>query len=68
MGKLSTYNHKKVTCALGNHIVSGYADDSFITVEADGDGTTYVTGADGEIVRSIDPSSVYKLKLTLLQT
>lgn len=39
MGKLSTYNHKKVTCALGNHIVSGYADDSFITVEADGDGT-----------------------------
>lgn len=64
----NTYNPKKVTCALGNHIVSGFADDSMITVEYAGDGTSYVSGADGEVVRSIDPSEIYTIKLTLLQT
>lgn len=67
MSRVTTYNPKKVTCALGNHIVSGFADDSFIAVEFAGDGASYVSGADGEIARSIDPSSVYTLKITLLQ-
>ena len=67
MSKVTTYNPKKVTCSLGKHIVSGYADDSFITIEPAGDGTTYVVGADGEIARSIDPSKVYTFKLSLLQ-
>ena len=67
MGKVTTYNPKKVTCALGRHIVSGFADDSFITVESAGDGTSYVVGADGEIARSIDPSKVYTVKISLLQ-
>ena len=66
MSKVTTYNPKKITCALGRHMVSGYADDSFITIEPAGDGTSYVIG-DGEIARSIDPSSVYTVKLTLLQ-
>jgi hypothetical protein len=48
-------------------MVSGYADDSFITIEPAGDGTSYVIGADGEIARSIDPSSVFTVKLSLLQ-
>lgn len=65
--RVTTYNPKKVTCALGNHIVSGFADDSFISVEPAGDGTSYVVGADGEVARSIDPSKVYTLKLSLLQ-
>ena len=64
----NTYNPKKVTCALGNHIVSGFADDSMITIEFAGDGTSYVSGADGEVVRSIDPSEIYTVKLTVLQT
>lgn len=64
----TTYNPKKVTCSLGNHIVSGFADDSMITVEFAGDGTSYVSGADGEVVRSIDPSEIYKVKLAVLQT
>ncbi len=67
MGRITTYNHKKVTCALGRHIVSGFADDSFITLEADGDGTSHVVGADGEIARSITPEKVYIFKLVLLQ-
>lgn len=64
----TTYNSKKVTCSLGNHIVSGFADDSMITVEFAGDGTSYVSGADGEVVRSIDPSEIYTVKLAVLQT
>ena len=67
MSKVTSYNPKKVTCALGKHIASGFADDSFITIEPAGDGTSYVVGADGEIARSIDPSSVYTVKLSLLQ-
>lgn len=64
---VTTYNPKKVTCSLGRHIVSGFADDSFISIEPAGDGTSYVVGADGEIARSIDPSKVYTVKLALLQ-
>lgn len=63
-----SYNSKKVTCALGYHIVSGFAKDSMISIEYTGDGTTTNSGADGEIVRSIDPSQVYSLKLKLQQT
>lgn len=68
MSKVTTYNPRKVTCSLGNHIVNGYADDSFISIEPTGDGTSHVVGADGEIARSIDPSKTYSLKLSLLQT
>lgn len=68
MARVTTYNPKKVTVSLGNHIVSGFSDDSFVSIEHAGDGTSYVVGADGEIARSIDPSSLYTLKLTLLQT
>lgn len=67
MGRVTTYSPKKVTCALGRHIVSGFADDSFITIDSDAEGTSHVVGADGEIARSIDPSKVYILKLSLLQ-
>lgn len=68
MSTVHSYNPKKVTCALGRHIVSGFSDDSMITVEYAGDGTSYVQGADGEIVRSIDPSDLYTLKLAVQQT
>lgn len=65
---VKTYNPKKVTCVLGKHIVTGYADDSMITVEYAGDGTSHISGADGEIVRSIDPSDAYTIKLVVQQT
>jgi hypothetical protein len=68
MGKITTYNPKKVTVSLGNHIVSGYADDSFITIDPNGDGVTKKVGCDGEIVRSISPDDTYVVKLSVLQT
>ena len=65
--RVTTYNPKKVTLALGNHIASGFADDSFIVIEPAGDGNSYITGADGEVCVSVDPSSVYTVKVSVLQ-
>jgi hypothetical protein len=65
--RVTTYNPKKVTAAFGNHIASGFDEDSFITIEAAGDGNTYVSGADGEVCVSVDPSNLYTVKVVLLQ-
>lgn len=67
MPRVTTYNPKKVSLVLGNHIASGFADDSFITIEPAGDGNTYVNGADGEVCVSVDPSSIYTVKVSVLQ-
>lgn len=67
MARMTTYNPRKIVCAFGNHMVSGFADDSFIAIEPAGDGTSFVIGADGEVARSIDPSRVYTVKISLLQ-
>lgn len=63
-----TYNSRKVTCALGTHSVTGFADDSFITIEPLGDGVSSKSGCDGEVARAIDPNEQYSVKITLLQT
>ena len=64
---IKTYNPKEVVVDCGTHIVSGYADDSFISIEPNGDGITKKVGCDGEIARSISPDNTYKVKITLLQ-
>lgn len=68
MGKIKTYNCKEVTIALGNHIVTGYAEDSFVTIDPNGDGVTKKIGCDGEIARSISPDDTYIVKISVLQT
>ena len=67
-GEVKTYNPKEVVVSAGPHIVTGFADDSFINIEANGDGITKKVGCDGEIVRSVSPDGTYKVKITLLQT
>lgn len=67
-GKVKTYNPKEVTIACGNHIVTGIADDSFVSIEANGDGITKKIGCDGEIARAVSPDNTYKVKISLLQT
>lgn len=68
MSKVKTYNSKLVMVALGNHSVSGLADDSFLTVEPVGSGILSKSGCDGEVSRAVDPNSQYSVKLTVLQT
>ena len=65
---VKTYNPKEVIVAVGSHIVTGFADDSFISIEANGDGITKKVGCDGEVARAISPDDTYKVKLSLLQT
>ena len=65
--RVTTYNPKKITLALGNHIASGFADDSFIVIEPASDGNSYVAGVDGEVCVSVDPSSIYTVKVSVLQ-
>lgn len=65
---IKTYNPKEVLITLGTHIVSGIADDSFVTIDPNGDGVTKKVGCDGEIVRSLSPDDTYIVKISLLQT
>lgn len=65
---LKTYSAKEVLIALGSHAVTGYADDSFVTIEPNGDGIMKKIGCDGEVVRAISPDATYKVKIALLQT
>lgn len=68
MGRIKTYNSKLVIMTFGTHIVSGYADDSFVNIENNGDGITKKVGCDGEIARSVTPDDTLVVKFTLLQT
>lgn len=68
MGRIKTYNPKEVIISLGSHMVTGYAEDSFVGIEANGDGITKKVGCDGEITRSISPDDTYVVKISLLQT
>ena len=58
-GKVKTYNPKEVNIAIGTHIVTGYAEDSFVSIEPSGD--------DGEVTRSISPDRTFAVKVTLDQ-
>lgn len=65
---IKTYNPKEITIACGNHIITGYAEDSFVAIDPNGDGITKKVGCDGEIVRSINPDDTSVIKISLLQT
>ena len=64
---IKTYNSRQVMMALGTHTVSGYAEDSFVTIEQKGDGVTSKTGCDGEVSRAIDPNEQYTVKISVQQ-
>ena len=65
---IKTYNPKEIIVAFGNHLVNGYADDSFLSIDPNGDGVTKKVGCDGEVVRSISPDDTYIIKLSVFQT
>lgn len=67
MSKVYTYNPKQTKIAVGNHIVTGYDEDNFITIEPAGDGTTMKVGCDGEVNRAISVNEAYNVKIALLQ-
>jgi hypothetical protein len=68
MKRVKTYMCKKVLVSFGNYALSGFADDSHVVIEPNGEGTTKVVGADGEVSRSISPDNTGKIKVSLQQT
>lgn len=62
-----TYASNQVLIAAGNHAVSGYAEDSFISIDANGDGIMKKVGCDGEVSRAVSPDNTYTVKIALMQ-
>ena len=67
MAHVYTYIPDQIKMSLGNHMVSAYADDTFVTIEPNGDGTTLKVGCDGEVNRAISVNKAYNIKITVLQ-
>ena len=67
-GRIKTYNPKEVIVSFGSHMAGGFNEDSFISIEATGDGITRKVGCDGEIARAISPDDTFILKAAFLQT
>lgn len=63
-----TYDPKMVSIIVGAHIVSGYAEDTFVNIEPSGDGTAATSGADGEVARSMSHNRLNRVTITLQQT
>jgi hypothetical protein len=65
---VKTYDSSQVIITFGPHIITGYAEDTFISVEEMGDGISSVVGANGEKARSMSQNRSLQITLTLLQT
>lgn len=65
-GEVHVYSPKNVICALGSHMPSGWAPDSFINITEQGDGVTDESGVDGEVVISISDDPRYEIKMVFL--
>lgn len=63
-----TYSAKDVILTFGEDTITGYADDSFVSIEPNGDGISKKVGCDGEVARAISPDRTYKIKIVLMQT
>lgn len=63
---IHVYSPDNVITALGNHMPSGFAPDSFITIAELGDGVTDEAGADGEVVVNVSNDPRYEVKMVFL--
>lgn len=68
MPQVRTYDPKSIVITIGSHIVTGYAEDTFVSIEPSGDGTASTAGADGEVARSLSHNPLHRITLTVQQT
>lgn len=68
MAQVRTFDAKRIVIVIGSHLVSGYAEDTFISIEPTGDGTQSSAGADGEVARSLSNNPLHRVAITLQQT
>ncbi len=65
---MKTYDPKKCMVIFGVRQITGFAEDSMITVTPHGEGAQTYVGCDSEVARSIDPDATYDVKMSLAQT
>lgn len=63
---IKQYDPKKVAVILGPHIVTGFADGTFVSMVRTGDQWNHKSGADGEEMRSKTNDRRGELTLTLM--
>lgn len=63
----ATYDPKDVSIIIGSHIVSGFADGTFIRVERNNAMWTTQTGASGETVRQKSNDRSGKITISLME-
>jgi hypothetical protein len=68
MSKPRTYDPKQVKVIVGVAILSGFAEDTMVTVERDEDAFTKMVGVDGETSRAKSNNRGGTAKITLAQT
>lgn len=68
MPQVKSYDPKMVAITIGSHILSGYAEDTFISMEPQGEGTTSTVGADGEVARTMSHNTLHRVTVTLQGT
>ncbi|EHK65300.1 phage structural protein [Achromobacter arsenitoxydans] len=65
---VKTYAPGQIKIVMGAIALSGLAEDTFVTVSEIGEGISSVSGADGEVARSMSRDSRLRIVVTLLQT
>ena len=65
---LFTYDPKQISVVIGGHIVSGYADGTFVKVMRNEDAFTTVIGADGEVTRVKTNNKSGRIEVTIQQS
>ena len=65
---LKTYDAKAVSVVVGAQIITGFADDSKVSVERTDDAFTMTSGVDGDATRSKSNNKTGSITITLKQT
>lgn len=60
-----TYDPRKVLIVMGAQPITGFAEDSMVTIAPHGEGMQLYSGADGEVARSIDPDHTFEITIHL---
>ena len=64
-GGVLTYDPKKHIIIFGAKQITGFADDSIVSIAPSGEGFQKYVGADGEVGRSIDPNETFEVTISL---
>lgn len=64
----NTYDPGRIIVSVNGIAITGFAEDSILTLAPLGENNRLVVGADGELARSIDRNKAWTLTLSLLQT